>query len=146
MEGSGSPAEMNLKDSDIANMPAAEYAKAPIVLVGDIEKGGVFASLYGTVKLLGRDSRHIRACIINKFRGNLGMLKSGLDMIKDKTGKPVIGVLPFIHDIELPEEDVLSLLKNSNFRYQSSNSEMIKVVVVRLEYISNFTDFDPFSC
>jgi adenosylcobyric acid synthase len=144
MEGAGSPAEINLMDVDIVNMAMARYAKAPVILVGDIDKGGVFASLYGTIKLLGRDSRHIKAFIINKFRGDLGILSPGLEMIKDKTGKPVIGVLPYIKDIGLPEEDGLSLQKISNFKFQISNHKRIKIVIVKLQYISNFTDFDPF--
>ncbi len=146
MEGAGSPAEINLMDVDIVNMAAAKYAKAPVILVGDIDKGGVFASLYGTVKLLGKDSRHIKAFIINKFRGDFGILKPGLEMIKDKTGKQVIGVLPYIKNIGLPEEDGLALQRISNFKFQISNSVKIKIVVVRLQYISNFTDFDPFVC
>ncbi|MDP1759786.1 MAG: AAA family ATPase, partial [Thermodesulfovibrionales bacterium] len=102
MEGAGSPAEINLMDVDIVNMPIAKYAKAPVILVGDIDKGGVFASLYGTVKLLGKDSRHIKAYLINKFRGDLSILKPGLEMISEKTGIPVIGVLPYINNIDLP--------------------------------------------
>jgi adenosylcobyric acid synthase len=144
MEGAGSPAEINLMDVDIVNMSMSKHAKAPVILVGDIDKGGVFASLYGTIKLLGRDSRYIKAFIINKFRGDLGILSPGLEMIKDKTGKPVIGVLPYIKDIGLPEEDGLSLQKISNFKFQISNHERIKIVIVKLQYISNFTDFDPF--
>ncbi|MBI5212101.1 MAG: cobyric acid synthase [Nitrospirae bacterium] len=145
MEGAGSPAEINLMDVDIVNMSAAKYAKAPVILVGDIDKGGVFASIYGTVKLLGRSSRHIKGFVINKFRGDAEILKPGLDMIRDKTGKPVIGVLPYIKEIGLPEEDGLSLQKISNFKFQISNYEKIKVVIVRLQYIANFTDFDPFA-
>ncbi|MDO9289135.1 MAG: cobyric acid synthase [Thermodesulfovibrionales bacterium] len=144
MEGAGSPAEINLMDVDIVNMAAAKYAKAPVILVGDIDKGGVFASLYGTVKLLGKDSRHIKAFIINKFRGDFGILKPGLEMIKAKTGKQVIGVLPYIKDIGLPEEDGLSLGQGARGRGQGAKE--IKIVVVRLQYISNFTDFDPFLC
>jgi len=144
MEGAGSPAEINLMDVDIVNMSAAKYARAPVLLVGDIDKGGVFASLYGTVKLLGRNSSQIKGFIINKFRGDLDILKPGLDMIKDRTGKPVIGVLPYIKDIGLPEEDGLALQEISNFKFQISNYERIKIVIVKLQYISNFTDFDPF--
>ncbi len=143
LEGAGSPAEINLMNVDIVNMAAARYAKAPVLLVGDIDKGGVFASLYGTVKLLGNQSRLVKGFIINKFRGDPAILAPGLDMIQDKTGKPVVGVLPYIYDIGLPEEDGLSLQKISNFKPRISNIEMIKVVVVRLKYISNFTDFDP---
>jgi adenosylcobyric acid synthase len=146
MEGAGSPAEINLLSADIVNMAAAKYAAAPVVLVGDIDKGGVFASLYGTVKLLGRDSRNIRAFLINKFRGDIEILKPGLEMIEAKTGKPVIGVLPYIHDIGLPEEDGLALQRVSQPRYRPERSGMIKIVVVKLRYISNFTDFDPLAC
>ncbi|MDA8215537.1 MAG: cobyric acid synthase [Nitrospiraceae bacterium] len=142
MEGAGSPAEINLMDVDIVNMSIAKHAKAPVILVGDIDKGGVFASLYGTIKLLGRDSRHIKAFIINKFRGDLEILRPGLEMIKDKTGKPVIGVLPYIKDMGLPEEDGLALCHGSRFTVHGSRG--IKIVIVRLRYISNFTDFDPF--
>ncbi len=146
MEGAGSPAEINLKDVDIVNMSAAKYAKAPVLLIGDIDKGGVFASLYGTVKLLGRDSGRIKAFIINKFRGDPEILRPGLSMIKEKTGKPVIGVLPYIQGIGLPEEDGLGLDQQLEVRRQKSEDENIKIVVVRLKYISNFTDFDPLSC
>lgn len=144
MEGAGSPAEINLMDVDIVNMSMSKHAKAPVILVGDIDKGGVFASLYGTMKLLGRDSRHIKAFIINKFRGDLGILSPGLEMIKDRTGKPVIGVLPYIKDIGLPEEDGLALQKISLQPSAFSLQPSIKIVIVRLQYISNFTDFDPF--
>ncbi|MDP2279349.1 MAG: cobyric acid synthase, partial [Nitrospirota bacterium] len=149
LEGAGSPAEINLMDVDIVNMSIAKHAKAPVILVGDIDKGGVFASLYGTVKLLGKDSRHIKAYVINKFRGDLSILKPGLEMISEKTKKPVIGVLPYINNIDLPEEDGLSLQGNNSkfipiYSGQNSNPVKIKIVVVRLQYISNFTDFDPF--
>ncbi|HTR44357.1 MAG TPA: cobyric acid synthase [Thermodesulfovibrionales bacterium] len=145
MEGAGSPAEINLMSVDIVNIAAAKHAKAPVLLVGDIDKGGVFASLYGTVKLLGRDSRHIKGYVINKFRGDLAILEPGLDMIREKTGKPVIGVLPYIHDMGLPEEDGLALQQHSKLSTQNSK-QGIKVVIVKFQYISNFTDFDPFLC
>jgi adenosylcobyric acid synthase len=143
LEGAGSPAEINLMDVDIVNMSAAKLAKAPVLLVGDIDKGGVFASLYGTVKLLGRDSRHVRGFIINKFRGDMEILKPGLGMIQDRTGKPVIGVLPYVHDLGLPEEDGLALSREGKCRAEEGRPGEIKIVVVRLRYISNFTDFDP---
>src|SRR5574341_940795 len=139
LEGAGSPAEINLMDVDIVNMAAAKLAKAPVFLVGDIDKGGVFASLYGTVKLLGRDGPRIKGFIINKFRGDPAILRPGLDMISQKTGKPVIGVLPHVADFGLPEEDGLGLRPASTPRSEPS----IRIVVVRLRYISNFTDFDP---
>ena len=139
LEGAGSPAEINLLDVDIVNMAAAKLAKAPVYLVGDIDKGGVFASLYGTVKLLGRDGSRIQGFIINKFRGDPAILSPGLDMITAKTGKRVIGVLPYVPDLGLPEEDGLALRTALIGKVQAS----VRIVVVRLKYISNFTDFDP---
>jgi adenosylcobyric acid synthase len=142
LEGAGSPAEINLLDVDIVNMSMAKHAKAPVLLVADIDKGGVFASLYGTVKLLGRDGKNIKAFIINKFRGDQSILDPGLDAITKKTGRPVIGVLPYISGLGLPEEDGLALqqlaIRGGNLR-----ADALKIVVVRLQYISNFTDFDP---
>lgn len=141
LEGAGSPAEINLMKVDIVNMAMAKHAKAPALLIGDIDKGGVFASLYGTAKLLGRDSRHIKAFVINKFRGDIEILRPGLEMIRDKTGIPVIGVLPYVHDLGLPEEDGLALSQGAKGRTQGAKE--IRIVVVRLKYIANFTDFDP---
>ncbi len=143
LEGAGSPAEINLREVDIVNMAMARHAKAAVLLIGDIDKGGVFASLYGTAKLLGRDSRFIKAFIINKFRGDIGILRPGLDMIREKTGIPVIGVLPYLRDIGLPEEDGMALSQNQKYRATVGRG-VIRIVVVRLSYISNFTDFDPF--
>jgi len=142
IEGAGSPAEINLAKVDIVNMAMAKHAKAPVLLVGDIDKGGVFASLYGTVKLLGRDSRYIKGFVINKFRGDRAILDPGLDMIRDRTGKPVVGVLPYIHEIGLPEEDGLALQKR-RLKSGSPSGGRLKIAIVRLKYISNFTDFDP---
>lgn len=116
-------------------------AKAQVLLVGDIDKGGVFASLYGTVKLLGRDARYIKGFIINKFRGDMDILNPGLNMILEKAGKPVIGVLPYAVDLGLPEEDGLALTE----KRMTGRQGAIRVVVLRLKYISNFTDFDPLS-
>jgi adenosylcobyric acid synthase len=144
MEGAGSPAEINLLDVDIVNMAMARHAKAPVLLVGDIDKGGVFASLYGTVKLLGRDSSRIKAYIINKFRGDPAILAPGLDMIRERTGKPVIGVLPYLRDMGLPEEDGLALERRGTAGGRLSVDGTVRVTVVRLQSISNFTDFDPF--
>jgi adenosylcobyric acid synthase len=143
IEGAGSPAEINLMDVDIVNMSVARHAKAPAILVGDIDKGGVFASLYGTVKLIGRDKKYIKAFVINKFRGDIEILRPGLDMIQEKTGIPVIGVLPFVHDLGLPEEDGMALYQSPKYRTEVASAP-VRIVVVRLKYISNFTDFDPF--
>lgn len=145
IEGAGSPAEINLLNVDIVNMAVARLAKAPVILVGDIDRGGVFASLFGTIKLLGRESRRIKAFIINRFRGDLEILRPGLAMIGEKTGKPVAGVIPYITDIGLPEEDGLALQQRSA-RGKQQPEKKIKIVVLRLNYISNFTDFDPLSC
>jgi adenosylcobyric acid synthase len=123
-------------------MAAARLAKAPVFLVGDIDKGGVFASLYGTVKLLGRDSSRIKGLIINKFRGDPKILEPGLEMITEKTGKRVIGVLPHVADLGLPEEDGLALVSRAGGRGQRAEGKTVKIVIVRLKYISNFTDFD----
>ena len=142
MEGAGSPAEINLMDVDIVNMASARLARAPVLLVGDIDKGGVFASLYGTVKLLGQDARRIKGFIVNKFRGDVALLDPGLKMIEALTGRPVIGVLPYVADMGLPEEDSLALRNGAHARGDGT----LRVVVVRIPYISNFTDFDPFSC
>lgn len=141
IEGAGSPAEINLMDVDIVNMAMARHAKAPALLVGDIDRGGVFASLYGTAKLLGRDRRHIKAFVINKFRGDVEILRPGLGMIHEKTGIPVIGVLPYIRDLGLPEEDGLALSQAAKTGRQGAGE--IRIVIVRLQYLSNFTDFDP---
>ncbi len=154
IEGAGSPAEINLLKEDVVNMKMARYANAPVILVGDIDKGGVFASFYGTVELLKdskfkiQDSRtdadYIKAFIVNKFRGDINILRPGLRMIEDKTGKPVIGALYYQADLRLDEEDGLSIETNSKFKIQNSKLKAIKIVVLRLKYISNFTDFAPF--
>lgn len=143
IEGAGSPAEINLSNDEIVNMSAARYAKAPVILVGDIDKGGVFASLYGTIALLGDDADYIKAFIINKFRGDIKILEPGLDMIRDKTNRPVLGVIPYLGDLGLHEEDGIPLERLARFR-RSGRIKPIKIVVLALRYISNFTDFDPF--
>ncbi|HIJ59679.1 MAG TPA: cobyric acid synthase [Nitrospirae bacterium] len=142
LEGAGSPAEINLIDVDIVNMKMARHAKSPVLLVGDIDRGGVFASLYGTFKLVGSDKKRIKGFIINKFRGDLDILKSGLDMIDQMTERKVIGVLPFIDNFSLPEEDGLSLKREGKKFFK--DRDKIKIVVIALKYIANFTDFDPF--
>jgi adenosylcobyric acid synthase len=105
IEGAGSPAEINLSNDEIVNMSIARYAEAPVILIGDIDKGGVFASLFGTIGLLYGDARYIKAFIINKFRGDLAILEPGLKMIHEKTGRPVLGVIPYLGDLGLHEED-----------------------------------------
>jgi adenosylcobyric acid synthase len=140
IEGAGSPAEINLANDEVVNMSVARLAHAPVILVGDIDKGGVFASLFGTIALLDGDAKYIKAFIINKFRGDLDILKPGLDMIHAKTNRPVLGVLPYLGDMGLHEEDGIPVERFNRFKQYRP----IRVVVLALRYISNFTDFDPF--
>ena len=139
IEGAGSPAEINLKTEDIVNMGMAKMADAPVILVADIDRGGVFASAYGTIKLLPVDEQE-RFCgiVINKFRGDVDILKPGLAMLEELTGKPVLGVVP-MEKIDVDDEDSLSDRLN-----QKTITEGIDVAVIRLPHISNFTDFSVF--
>ena len=136
LEGAGSPAEINLREGDIVNMSMAEAADAPVILVGDINLGGVFASLLGTVMLLTPEERaRVKGVIINKFRGDVKILEPGLRMLEERIHVPVLGVVPWM-DIELEDEDSVTE------RFQKSSGEGdLDVVVVRLKHISNFTDF-----
>lgn len=140
IEGAGSPAEINLKQNDIVNMGLAEVVNAPVLLVGDIDRGGVFASLYGTIKLLEENEQE-RVCglIINKFRGDISILNSGIEIIEQLTQKPVIGVVPY-QFFDIDDEDSLSNRLNLN-----DNSKQINISIIKLPHISNFTDFDIFS-
>jgi len=139
IEGAGSPAEINIYDTDIVNMRIAEFVKAPVLLISDIDRGGVFASLVGTLELLKPQHQElIKGFIINKFRGQLSLLEPGLLKLTEITGKPVLGVIPFIQDLILPDEDSMSLERVSQI-----DEGKIVIVVVRLPRISNFTDFDP---
>jgi adenosylcobyric acid synthase len=139
MEGAGSPAEINMLDVDLANMQIARLADADVILVADIDKGGVFASIAGTFQLLpSEDRQRIKGIIINKFRGNLDILMPGIRQIEEIVGVPVLGVLPYDQGLKLPEEDSASL---SERKYRSSGK--ITLGVMRLPRISNFTDIDP---
>ena len=136
LEGAGSPAEINLKQDDLVNMGMAEMADAPVVLVGDIDRGGVFASLYGTVMLLEpRERDRICGLVINKFRGDVDILRPGLAMLEQLTGKPVLGVVPY-QPLDLDDEDSLS-----DQLSRDSCHAPVDLAVVRLPRISNFTDF-----
>ncbi len=141
IEGAGSPAEINIKDNDIVNMKIAEIADAPVILVTDIERGGSFAWIVGTLELLNSDERdRVMGVIINKFRGDLSILESGIDMLEERIKKPVLGVLPYFTDIDVDDEDSVSL-DNRNRGSETSKSQ-IDIVIIRLPRISNFTDFD----
>ena len=140
IEGAGSPAEINLKQDDIVNMGLARLVDAPVLLVGDIDRGGVFASLYGTVKLLDEDEQaRIRALIINKFRGDVEILRPGLTQLEELTGKPVAGVVPY-GKFDIDDEDSLSERLD-----RTGGAALVKIAVVRLPRLSNFTDFSALS-
>ena len=138
VEGAGSPAEINLRDRDIANMGFAEAVDCPVILVADIDRGGVFAHLVGTLALLSESEQaRIKGFVINRFRGDISLLQSGLDWLEEYTGKPVLGVLPYLHGLHLDAEDALPQEKIQ------SNSQKFTVVVPVVPRISNHTDFDP---
>ncbi len=142
IEGAGSPAEVNLKDRDIVNMRVALYCQASVLLVADIDRGGVFASIVGTLELLEPEERAlVKGFVINKFRGDVSLLKPGLDWLEKRTGIPVAGVVPFFHDIHVAEEDSVSLEKR---RFRKSREDyVVDIAVIGLPHISNFDDFDP---
>lgn len=138
IEGAGSPAEINLKDDDIVNMGMARISDAPVLLVGDIDKGGVFASIAGTMLLLDHNERRrVKGVIINKFRGDVSILQPGLDMLTDIIHRPVLGVVPFIHT-DIDEED------GATDRFAARNRQgLLDIAVVYVPHIANFTDFEP---
>ena len=141
MEGAGSIAEINLRDHDLVNLPMARHAKADVVLVGDIDRGGVFASIYGSIMLqTPEDRRLIKGIIVNKFRGDMRLFDEGRRMLEDICQVPVLGVIPYYKDIHIEEEDSVTL-KIKNERLKMKN-EGVRVAVVLLRHISNFTDFD----
>ncbi len=138
VEGAGSPAEINLRAGDIANMGFAEAVDCPVLLVADIDRGGVFAHLVGTLALLSESEQaRVQGFIINRFRGDIALLQPGLDWLEERTGKPVLGVLPYLHGLHLEAEDAISRENHE------SGGERLRVVVPVLPHISNHTDFDP---
>ena len=139
MEGAGSISEMNLRDTDLVNLPMARHAKADVMLVGDIDRGGVFASVYGSIALQTPEDRQlIKGIIINKFRGDMRLFDEGRKMLEDICGIPVLGVVPYFNDIFIEEEDSVSLEQK---RRELAEGK-VNVAVVQLRHISNFTDFD----
>ncbi len=140
IEGAGSPAEINLKEREIVNMRVARMADAPVLLVGDIDRGGVFASVIGTLELLTKEERDlVKGVIINKFRGDLNLLKPGLRSLEKMTGKPVLGVIPYFRGISIAQEDSVYLEE----RPTGSASEDVDIAIIHLPHISNYDDFDP---
>jgi len=143
-EGAGSPAEINLRDRDIANMGLARAADLPVIVVGDIDRGGVLAAMYGTLAVLDpADQRHIAGFVINKFRGDQRLLAPGLDMLRAMTGRPTIGVLPWRHDLWLDAEDSLDLDSRPRAARPPHGAASLRIAVVRLPRMSNVTDVDP---
>ncbi|MBN1160615.1 MAG: cobyric acid synthase [Dehalococcoidales bacterium] len=140
IEGAGSTAEINLKDREIVNMRIAKASDSPVLLVGDIDKGGVFASLVGTLELLDRDEqRYVKGMIINKFRGDVSLLKPAIDFTEKRTGLPLLGVVPYFQNIRIAQEDSVYL----DEREKNNASGGLNVTVIRLPHISNYDDFDP---
>ncbi|AIZ33698.1 cobyric acid synthase [Pseudomonas parafulva] len=138
VEGAGSPAEINLRAGDIANMGFAEAVDCPVILVADINRGGVFAHLVGTLELLSpSEQARVKGFVINRFRGDIALLQPGLDWLEQRTGKPVLGVLPYVTDLHLEAEDGIDR------RQSTKGDRLLKVIVPVLPRISNHTDFDP---
>ena len=139
MEGAGSISEINLRDTDLVNLPMARHAKADVILVGDIDRGGVFASVYGNIALQSaEDQALIKGVVINKFRGDMRLFDEGKRMLEDICGVPVLGIIPYYKDIHIEEEDSVALAQKS-FEMQQGK---VNVAVVILRHISNYTDFD----
>jgi len=143
MEGAGSISEINLRDTDLVNLPMARHAKADVILVGDIDRGGVFASVYGSIMLqTPEDKKLIKGIIINKFRGDMRLFDEGRRMLEDICGVPVLGVIPYYKDIYIEEEDSVALSEKLKVKSEKFTAEKVSIAVVLLRHISNFTDFD----
>ena len=139
MEGAGSISEINLRNLDLVNMPMAMHAGASVILVADIDRGGVFASVYGTIMLLTEEERkHVKGILINKFRGDIRLFESGITMIEELCGIPVVGVVPYYKDIYIEEEDSVML----QTKQREAMLGKVNVAVVLLQHLSNFTDFN----
>jgi len=140
IEGAGSPAEINLRETEIVNMRIAKLAQSPVLLVGDIDRGGVFASIVGTMELLEPEERNlIKGFIINRFRGDVSLLTLGLEMLEKKTERPVLGVVPYLRDMHIAQEDSVYL----DDRKDNAVNGSLDAAVIRLPHISNYDDFDP---
>ncbi|MEC1521178.1 cobyric acid synthase [Neobacillus niacini] len=141
IEGAGSPVEINLKDRELVNMKVAELADVPVVLVADIDRGGVFASIVGTLELLEPEERQrVAGVIINKFRGDISLFEDGIDWLEKKTGIPVIGVLPYVENHMIDGEDSLSI----DNQFSTRKKGTLDIAVIQLPFISNYSDLEPF--
>lgn len=141
IEGAGSPSEINLRDNDLVNMRVARYCQSPVILMADIDRGGAFASVVGTLELLESEERAlVKAIVLNKFRGDISLLDSGITWLENKTGIPVAGVIPYYHDIHLADEDSVSLEEKCQ---AEGKNYLIDVAVIHFPHLSNFDDFDP---
>jgi cobyric acid synthase CobQ len=142
LEGAGSPAEVNLKHHDIVNMAMARHAGSPVLLVGDIDRGGVFASFVGTMEVLAEWERALVAgFVINRFRGEKSLLREAIDYTQRHTGIPTLGVVPYLRDLGLPEEDSVTFKSQPRDGIQATG-ERVEIALIDLPHISNFTDFD----
>lgn len=142
IEGAGSPAELNLKRGDIVNMAVALYAQSPVLLIGDIDRGGIFAQLLGTLWLLEPEERHlVNGLVVNKFRGDHSLFDDGIQILEQKGGVPVLGVVPYLRGLSLPDEDAVSIEVASRSSKPASTSQT-DIAVVALPRIANFDDFD----
>lgn len=143
-EGAGSPVELNLMDSDIVNMAVARYAQADVLLVGDIDRGGVFAQLLGTLWLMPpQDQALVRGLVVNKFRGDVTLFREGRRILQERSGKPVLGIIPWMNDLRLPEEDAVALDRPLRGPASHPDVHPVDIAVIQLPCISNFDDMDP---
>lgn len=143
VEGAGSPVELNLTRGDIVNMAIARYAGSPVLLVGDIDRGGIFAQLLGTLWLLEPQERAlVRGLLVNKFRGDPALFEDGVRILEERSGVPVLGVVPYLKDLQIPEEDAVAL-DQLQLDPHPITADLIDIAVIRLPHISNFDDFDP---
>lgn len=144
MEGAGSPAELNLKPGDLVNMAVALHTASPVLLIGDVDRGGIFAQLLGTLWLLPPDEQAlVKGLVVNKFRGDLALFQDGVKILEERGNVPVLGVIPYIKDLHIPEEDAVAL--ESLLQPAAQPESMLDIAVIHLPRISNFDDFDPLS-
>ena len=143
IEGAGSPAEINLKEDDIVNMRVAKYLQAPVLLIADIDRGGSLAALVGTLELLDEEERAlVKGLVINKFRGDVTLMTPAVDFLEQKTGKPVLGIVPYLEHLGIDDEDSVSLEEKAHEAERQKQTKELRLAVVETPKISNFTDFD----